>query len=75
MKNLARDLALIGYIVKSTSDDRLLIESHSNRTQWAIEEDFGVWWLYQFDSRREIYFTVDTFSLLDDALQAAKDLS
>lgn len=75
MKNLALDLSLIGYGIKSTNDNRLVIESHSNGVQWAIEEDFGVWWLHEFDTENEVYIVVDTFSLLDDAIQAAKDLS
>ncbi|AHJ86913.1 hypothetical protein CPT_Melville_057 [Salmonella phage Melville] len=71
-EQIVADLELAGFDA-SVEDGRLMIEGTSkNGVGYVIEEDFDAWWLYEYTGKD--YHSVDAFSSMDKALEAAKEL-
>lgn len=63
------DLAIIGWFVSKTKDERTLIETPNG--EFIIEEDFDAFWVYERTNTDE-YTSVDAFSKFEDAINLVK---
>lgn len=67
------ELGYLGYLISHTEDGRVLIEGSSNGIDWLIEDDFGIWWVYEYTSS-DTFISVDAFGVFEQAHECARNL-